>query len=127
MNKWVLVPFVVLSLAAADRAFAQEGPAGAGLLEITLIPGGGTVFLESTDAAAPSYFQHVGLYAYRRDALLRFVTLAQGEAERAEGREQLRALEHGLRIRCAVIEGWQSVPVDVPADVARVEAQLARR
>ena len=55
MNKWVLVPFVVLSLAAADRAFAQEGPAGAGLLEITLIPGGGTVFLESTDAAAPSF------------------------------------------------------------------------
>jgi 3-deoxy-manno-octulosonate cytidylyltransferase (CMP-KDO synthetase) len=79
------------------------------------------------DAEAPRYLQHVGLYAYRRDALLRFVTLAQGEAERAEGLEQLRALEHGLEIRCAVIEGWQSVPVDVPADVARVEAQLARR
>jgi len=79
------------------------------------------------DAPAPHYYQHVGLYAYRRDALLRFVTLAQGEAERAEGLEQLRALEHGLAIRCAVIEGWQSVPVDVPADVARVEAQLARR
>ena len=55
MNKWVLVPFVVLSLATADRALAQEGPAGAGLLEITLIPGGGTVFLESTDALAPSF------------------------------------------------------------------------
>ena len=79
------------------------------------------------DAPAPRYYQHVGLYAYRRDFLLRFVTLAQGEAERAEGLEQLRALEHGFRIRCAVIEGWQSVPVDVPADVARVEAQLARR
>jgi len=79
------------------------------------------------DAPAPRYFQHVGLYAYRRDALLRFVTLARGEAERAEGLEQLRALEHGFEIRCVVIEGWQSVPVDVPADVARVEAQLARR
>jgi 3-deoxy-manno-octulosonate cytidylyltransferase (CMP-KDO synthetase) len=79
------------------------------------------------DAPAPRYFQHVGLYAYRRDALLRFVTLAQGEAERAEGLEQLRALEHGFEIRCVVIEGWQSVPVDVPADVARVEALLARR
>ena len=79
------------------------------------------------DAKAPRYFQHVGLYAYRRDALLRFVTLAQGEAECAEGLEQLRALEHGFAIRCAVIEGWQSVPVDVPADVARVEALLARR
>jgi 3-deoxy-manno-octulosonate cytidylyltransferase (CMP-KDO synthetase) len=79
------------------------------------------------DAAAPRCYQHVGLYAYRRDFLLRFINLAQGEAERAEGLEQLRALEHGFRIRCAVIEGWQSVPVDVPADVARVEAQLARR
>jgi 3-deoxy-manno-octulosonate cytidylyltransferase (CMP-KDO synthetase) len=80
-----------------------------------------------TDAAAPRWLQHVGLYAYRRDFLLRFVSLAQGEAERAEGLEQLRVLEHGYAIRCAVIEGWQSVPVDVPADVARVEALLARR
>jgi 3-deoxy-manno-octulosonate cytidylyltransferase (CMP-KDO synthetase) len=79
------------------------------------------------DAAAPRWLQHVGLYAYRRAFLLRFVTLAQGEAERAEGLEQLRALEHGFRIRCAVIDGWHSVPVDVPADVARVEAVLARR
>jgi 3-deoxy-manno-octulosonate cytidylyltransferase (CMP-KDO synthetase) len=79
------------------------------------------------DAAPPRWLQHVGLYAYRREFLLRIVALAQGEAERAEGLEQLRALEHGFRIRCAVIEGWHSVPVDVPADVARVEAALARR
>jgi 3-deoxy-manno-octulosonate cytidylyltransferase (CMP-KDO synthetase) len=79
------------------------------------------------DAPAPRWLQHVGLYAYRRDFLLQFVSLAQGEAERAEGLEQLRILEHGHAIRCAVIEGWQSVPVDVPADVARVEAMLARR
>ena len=79
------------------------------------------------DAAPPRWLQHVGLYAYRRDFLLRFVGLAQGDAERAEGLEQLRALEHGFRIRCAVIDGWHSVPVDVPADVARVEAALARR
>jgi 3-deoxy-manno-octulosonate cytidylyltransferase (CMP-KDO synthetase) len=79
------------------------------------------------DAPAPHWLQHVGLYAYRRDFLPRFVALPQGEAELAEGLEQLRALEHGFAIRCAVIEGWQSVPVDVPADVARVEAALARR
>jgi 3-deoxy-manno-octulosonate cytidylyltransferase (CMP-KDO synthetase) len=78
-------------------------------------------------APAPHWYQHVGLYAYRRETLLRFVGLAQGEAERAEGLEQLRALEHGLAIQCAVVEGWHSVPVDVPADVARVEALLARR
>jgi 3-deoxy-manno-octulosonate cytidylyltransferase (CMP-KDO synthetase) len=77
--------------------------------------------------AAPRYFQHVGLYAYRRPFLLEFVRLEATPAERAEALEQLRALEHGHRIRCAVVEGWESVPVDVPEDVARVEARLRER
>jgi 3-deoxy-manno-octulosonate cytidylyltransferase (CMP-KDO synthetase) len=68
--------------------------------------------------------QHVGLYAYRRPFLLEFVRLAQTPLERTEALEQLRALEHGHAIRVAVIEGWCSVPVDVPEDVARVEAAL---
>jgi 3-deoxy-manno-octulosonate cytidylyltransferase (CMP-KDO synthetase) len=72
-------------------------------------------------------WQHVGLYAYRRDFLLRFVTLAAGPAERAEGLEQLRALEHGHPIRAAVVDGWRSQPVDVPEDVPRVEAALRAR
>ncbi|HKA13721.1 MAG TPA: 3-deoxy-manno-octulosonate cytidylyltransferase [Myxococcota bacterium] len=75
----------------------------------------------------PRCWQHVGLYAYRRDFLLRFPALAPTPAERAEGLEQLRALEHGYPIRCAVIEGWTSAAVDVPEDVARVEALLAGR
>lgn len=72
-------------------------------------------------------WQHVGLYAYRRAFLLEAVKLPQTPAELAERLEQLRALEHGVKIRCAVIEGWRSVPVDVPEDVARVEAALALR
>jgi len=79
------------------------------------------------DAPAPRWLQHIGLYAYRKPFLERFPALAAGEAERAEGLEQLRVLEHGFAIRCALIEGWQSRPVDVPADVAAVEAALARR
>ena len=75
----------------------------------------------------PRYWQHVGLYAYRRDFLMRFVDLTPTEAERAEALEQLRALEHGHRIRVAVIEGWQSIPVDTPDDVKRVEAHLESR
>jgi 3-deoxy-manno-octulosonate cytidylyltransferase (CMP-KDO synthetase) len=75
-------------------------------------------------ARAPRYWQHAGLYAYRRDFLLEFVKLAPTPAERAEQLEQLRALENGHRIRCAVVEGWHGIPVDVPADVARVEARL---
>ena len=77
--------------------------------------------------AAPPLWQHVGLYAYRREFLLEFVRLPPSPLERAEQLEQLRALEHGHKIRCAVIEGWRSVPVDVPGDIARVEAALAQR
>jgi 3-deoxy-manno-octulosonate cytidylyltransferase (CMP-KDO synthetase) len=75
--------------------------------------------------AALRIWQHVGLYAYRRSFLLDFVGLAPTPAERAEQLEQLRALEHGFPIRCAVVEGWESLPVDVPEDVAPVEAWLA--
>lgn len=79
--------------------------------------------------AAPDapLWQHVGLYAYRREFLQRFVALGESPLERAEALEQLRALEHGHRIRAAVVEGWRSVPVDVPEDIARVEALLAGR
>jgi len=81
-------------------------------------------YLRADRTPLPPRWQHVGLYAYRRDFLETFVKLEATPAERAEELEQLRALEHGYAIHCAVIEGWQSVPVDVPADVARVEARL---
>jgi 3-deoxy-manno-octulosonate cytidylyltransferase (CMP-KDO synthetase) len=73
------------------------------------------------------YWQHVGLYAYRRSFLLDFVALPPTPCERAESLEQLRALEHGYPIRVAVVEAWGSCAVDVPEDVPRVEAWLARR
>jgi 3-deoxy-manno-octulosonate cytidylyltransferase (CMP-KDO synthetase) len=75
----------------------------------------------------PRCWQHVGIYAYRRDFLLRFTALPPTPAERSEGLEQLRALEHGYPIRCAVIEGWTSAAVDVPADIAAVEERLRAR
>jgi 3-deoxy-manno-octulosonate cytidylyltransferase (CMP-KDO synthetase) len=74
---------------------------------------------------ATRVWQHVGLYAYRRAFLLDYVRLAPGALEQSEELEQLRALEHGHRIRCAIVEGWRSAPVDVPEDVAAVEARLA--
>jgi 3-deoxy-manno-octulosonate cytidylyltransferase (CMP-KDO synthetase) len=77
-------------------------------------------------ASPPRYWQHVGIYAYRRAFLLEFVSLPRTAAERSESLEQLRALEHGHRIRVATLEDWESVPVDVPEDVARVEARLRR-
>jgi 3-deoxy-manno-octulosonate cytidylyltransferase (CMP-KDO synthetase) len=70
------------------------------------------------------HWQHVGLYAYRRAFLLEFVKLAQTRRELEENLEQLRALDHGHAIAAAIIDDWHSVPVDVPGDVARVEARL---
>ncbi len=68
---------------------------------------------------------HVGLYAFRRDAFDRFTAAPPTHRERAERLEQLRALELGLTIGCAVVE-TQSVGVDAPADVPRAEAALRR-
>ncbi len=82
---------------------------------------------DRAEGCAVPRWQHVGLYAYRREFLKRYVTLPPTELEQGEALEQLRALEHGFPIRAAVVEGWRSVPVDTPEDVARVEAALARR
>jgi 3-deoxy-manno-octulosonate cytidylyltransferase (CMP-KDO synthetase) len=68
---------------------------------------------------------HIGLYGYRRDVLLRLASLPPTPLEEAEKLEQLRALEHGLRIRCGQVS-WQTVAVDVPEDVARAEEAMRR-
>lgn len=77
------------------------------------------------DAAAPvvppGAWKHVGLYVYRRDALLRLAALPPSALERVEALEQLRALEHGFRIR-AVETREDSIGVDTPEDLARVRA-----
>jgi 3-deoxy-manno-octulosonate cytidylyltransferase (CMP-KDO synthetase) len=68
-------------------------------------------------AASPAYV-HVGLYAFRRDFLLRYAALPQTPLEVAESLEQLRALEHGYRIRTVVTE-HHSIGVDTPQDLER--------
>lgn len=69
-------------------------------------------------------WHHIGLYAYRADALRRFVALPPGQLERRERLEQLRALEAGMRIDAACVD---TVPfgVDTPADLERARALLA--
>ncbi len=70
------------------------------------------------------HLKHLGLYVFRREALLEFATFPQGDLERIEGLEQLRWLENGYRIRVAETE-YKSVEVDTPEDVKRVEQLLA--
>ncbi len=71
----------------------------------------------------PLYY-HIGLYAYRRASLARFVQLPRSGLEARERLEQLRALEAGMRIEVALVD---TVPLDVntPADLARARQLLA--
>jgi 3-deoxy-manno-octulosonate cytidylyltransferase (CMP-KDO synthetase) len=78
---------------------------------------------EPGEAGGVERWAHLGLYGYRRETLLRLAGLSATPLEQAEKLEQLRALEHGLRIRCGKVTG-RSVAVDVPEDVARVEAVM---
>jgi 3-deoxy-manno-octulosonate cytidylyltransferase (CMP-KDO synthetase) len=71
------------------------------------------------------HLKHLGLYAFRRAALLEFATFPQGDLERIEQLEQLRWLENGYRIRVAETQ-FDSISVDMPEDVARVEELLAK-
>ena len=81
-----------------------------------------------TRAEAPwgegALYHHIGLYAYRRDALKRFVSMAPSALEQREKLEQLRALEAGMRIDVEIVE---SVPlgVDTPEDLERARELLA--
>jgi 3-deoxy-manno-octulosonate cytidylyltransferase (CMP-KDO synthetase) len=66
------------------------------------------------------HYEHIGLYAYRREALDRFVALPRGVLEQRERLEQLRALEAGMSIAVSLIDpSWLGVQVDTPADLAR--------
>jgi len=62
---------------------------------------------------------HIGLYVYRRACLLRLASLPPTDLERAEALEQLRALEHGVRIK-AIETSHECIGVDTPEDLERV-------
>jgi 3-deoxy-manno-octulosonate cytidylyltransferase (CMP-KDO synthetase) len=72
----------------------------------------------------PPLYRHIGLYAYRRSALLVLASLEPTPLERAEALEQLRALEHGIRIK-AVETSYESFEVNTPEDLEQVRRLLA--
>src|SRR4029077_11144287 len=82
-------------------------------------------FSRATVPACPGeHYFHIGLYAYRRAALERYVALPPGVLEQRERLEQLRALEAGMRIDVVLVD---TVPlgIDTPADLARALEMLA--
>ena len=81
-------------------------------------------FVRAGCPPAPAW-RHVGLYVYRRECLLRLAALSPTPMEQSEALEQLRALEHGIRIKVVETQ-FDSVGVDTAEDLARVRATLAR-
>jgi 3-deoxy-manno-octulosonate cytidylyltransferase (CMP-KDO synthetase) len=81
-------------------------------------------YLRDPRGGWPPLYRHIGLYAYRRSALLVVAALEPTPLERAEALEQLRALEHGIRIK-AVESAYDSLGVDTPEDLENVRRLLA--
>jgi 3-deoxy-manno-octulosonate cytidylyltransferase (CMP-KDO synthetase) len=73
-----------------------------------------------------TYYKHIGLYAYRAQALKEITSLPQGALEKAESLEQLRWLENGYRIKVGVSD-VETIGIDTPQDLARAEKFLRKR
>ncbi len=91
----------------------------------TISPGlmRGEIFTRADAEGAGPHYHHIGLYAYRRAALERFVKLPPSANEQRERLEQLRALDNGMRIDVAIVK---SVPlgVDTPNELEKARAML---
>ncbi|MCE2510764.1 MAG: 3-deoxy-manno-octulosonate cytidylyltransferase [Alphaproteobacteria bacterium] len=115
---------VDIATLAAPLADAEE-MADSHVVKVAMAPGENAgmgralSFARNPAPDAGPFYHHIGLYAYRREALQRFVGLPQSAWELAERLEQLRALDAGMRIDVALVD---TVPlgVDTPADLARV-------
>jgi 3-deoxy-manno-octulosonate cytidylyltransferase (CMP-KDO synthetase) len=106
---------VKAAVAFDDRAATRNPPVGRALYFSRLpVPSGD----------GPHY-HHIGIYAYRRAALERFVALPPAPLEKRERLEQLRALDAGMRIDAALVD-LAPLGVDTPADLERARAILAR-
>ena len=73
---------------------------------------------------SPNYYEHIGVYAFRKKALLDFTTWPVSQLEAIEKLEQLRYLEHGIKIRMVETD-YSSVAIDTPEDLERAKLLLA--
>jgi 3-deoxy-manno-octulosonate cytidylyltransferase (CMP-KDO synthetase) len=69
------------------------------------------------------YFVHVGVYAYKKDALITFTKLPQSQLEKIEKLEQLRYLENGIKIKMAETE-YNNIAIDTPEDLEKAKSSL---
>ena len=75
----------------------------------------------------PTYKRQIGLYAIKRESILEFPSLNRGYLELSESIEMLRYLENGYKIKMVEVSDNNSIPVDVPDDIMRVESLMKNR
>ena len=104
----------------------RDGPLGPDRVKAVVAHGGRALYFTRSDAPCGDgpLFQHVGIYAFRREALNRFCDLPPSPLERRERLEQLRALEAGMIIHCVEAEQLP-LSVDTPEDLAAAREALA--
>jgi 3-deoxy-manno-octulosonate cytidylyltransferase (CMP-KDO synthetase) len=123
-------PAIDIATLVAPIETAEEAAASSVVKAVCAFDGGRAVSpaLYFSRAAIPwgpgPLWHHIGIYAYRRPALARFVALPASPLEKRESLEQLRALEAGMRIACARVE-HAPFGVDTPADLERARVDLA--
>lgn len=76
--------------------------------------------------ASDFFYQHIGIYGYQRDFLLNYIRLEPSRLEKTENLEQLRALEHGYRIKMIETQ-YPTLSVDTPNDIIKLEEFLKKR
>lgn len=76
-----------------------------------------------SDLSSPVYFKHIGIYSYRREALLSLAAMEQTALEKTEKLEQLRALENGMKIKTRETS-FETFGIDTPGDIERAEQWL---
>jgi 3-deoxy-manno-octulosonate cytidylyltransferase (CMP-KDO synthetase) len=118
----MLAPSVVkvVTDASGDALYFSRSP----IPHVRVDAGAGARAAAAAALASGLARKHVGLYAYRREALVRLASLPRSPLEQAEGLEQLRALYHGMRIRVVPLAGEGGVAVDTQEDLERVRALL---
>lgn len=122
-------PAIDIATLVAPITSAEEAAAPSVIKAACAFDGGRAVSpaLYFSRAAIPSgpgpLWHHIGIYAFRRPALARFVALPESPLEKRESLEQLRALEAGMRISCARVER-APFGVDTPGDLDHARSEL---
>lgn len=88
----------------------------------TLIPAGKNLGFKKD----VNYYRHLGIYAFKKDFLLKYADLTETPLQKSEDLEQLKVLEHGVKIKLAIVNS-KSIGVDNPEDIKKVETLLCKQ